>query len=97
MISAGADALSQRPSPNGELSEGDFAEIALVANKDWKASTCKPILWSEIELETATDPTLCSLVSTIRQGFPAKASDLSHELAPYWSIRNQFDIEHNVI
>ena len=97
LISAGADALSQRPSPNGELSEGDFAEIALVANKDWKASTCKPILWSEIELETAADPTLCSLVSTIRQGFPEKASDLSHELAPYWSIRNQLDIEDNVV
>ena len=97
LISAGADALSQRPSRNGELSEGDFAEIALVANKDWKASTCKPILWSEIELETAADPTLCSLVSTIRQGFPEKASDLSHELAPYWNIRNQLDIEDNVV
>lgn len=97
LIAVGAEALSQCPSPNGELSDGDCAEIALVGDSERKASICNPILWPEIELETAADQTLCLLASMIRQGFPEKASDMSSELAPYWSIRNQLDVERDVI
>jgi len=97
VLSAGAEALSQNPSPNGELSDGDCAEIALVGGHERKASICNPILWSEIVSETSSDPTLCLLASTIKQGFPIKFCDLNSELAPYWNIRNSLDIESDVI
>ena len=97
LLSVGAEALSQHPSPNGELSDGDCAEIALVGDSERKASICNPILWPEIVSETAADPTLCLLASTIKQGFPAKLCDLSSDLAPYWNIRNLLDVESDVV
>ena len=97
LCSVGAEPLSQHPSPNGELSYGDCAEIALVASSERKASVCTPILWPEIISETAADSTLCQLISTITQGFPEKAADLSSELIPYWSIRNQLQVDSDVV
>ena len=97
LCSVGAEPLSQHPSPNGELSYGDCSEIALVAGGNRKASTCTPILWPEIVTETASDSTLCLLMSTITHGFPEKAADLSSDLIPYWSIRNQLQVDNDVV
>ena len=68
------EALSQYPSPNGELSDGDCAEIALVGGSERRASICNPILWQEIVTETAADPLRCLLLSTIKQGFLRKCA-----------------------
>ena len=97
LCSVGAEPLSQHPSPNGELSYGDCSEIALVAGSNRKASACTPILWPEIVTETAADSTLCLLMSTITHGFPEKAADLSSDLIPYWSIRNQLQVDNDVV
>ena len=72
-----ADAVSRHPSPNGELSDGDIAEIALVGTNNKKASACKPILWHEIVTETKSDAQMSLLTDIVRRGFPSKISEVN--------------------
>ena len=92
-----ATVLSQNPSPNGELSDGDCAGIALVGGSERQASICRPILWEEVVTETAADPVLTTLASTIKQGFPTKLCELNDELSPYWNVRKSFYVEDGVV
>ena len=80
----GAKALSHHPSPNGALSEGDRAEIALLQNMN----ECNAMLWSDIISECAADPIISSLAATVNHGFPITLGGLDDALAPYWNIRN---------
>ena len=75
----GAKPLSHNPSPNGGLSEGDRAEIAMLKHK----SDCTALLWSDITSECAADQTLSSLATTIKRGFPFTIGELDDALAPY--------------
>ena len=47
--------------------------------------------------ETAADPVLSVLASTIKQGFPTKFCELVGELSPYWNIRKSLDVEDDVV
>ena len=90
----GAKALSHHPSPNGGLSDGDRAEIALLRNM----SECTAMLWSDIISECAADSTLSSLATTVNQGFPTTLGGLEDALAPYWNIRNSLVVSNgNVV
>ena len=92
-----SDAVSRHPSPNGELSDGDIAEIALVGTIDRRSSICKPILWHEIITESKADSVLCLLATTIKQGFPSELSELNQELSKFWRIRNLLSVAEDVI
>ena len=97
MSALDAAALSQYPSPNGELPDDDCAEIALLGGSELKAIICHPILWEDIVTKTAADPVLCLLSSKIKQGFPTKFYYLNKDLSPYWNIRNSLDVEGEVV
>ena len=90
-------ALSQYPSPNGEISNGDCVEIAMMRGSERRASMCKPITWSEIVSESASDPIISQLASTIQKGFPSMRSQLSTDLTPFWNIRNLLDFDSGVV
>ena len=91
------DAVSRLPSPNGGLSDGDIAEIALVGTIDKRSSMCDPILWNEVITESKSDSQLCRLAMAIQEGFPTKADDLHQELSPFWKIRNSLSVSQDVI
>ena len=93
----GAEVLSHYPSPNGSLTDGDLAEIAWVGRLVRDVVTCTAILWSEIVTESAADPTLALLVSTLKDGFPQNICELDSSLAPYWNIRNSLVVEDDVV
>ena len=76
-------ALSQYPSPNGELIDGDCAVIALLGGSELKACMCHPILWEEVVTETTADLVLCLLSSAIKQGSLTKFGDLMKDLSLY--------------
>ena len=92
-----ANAVSRHPSPNGELSDGDVAEIALVGTNGKRASTCKPILWHEIITESKLDAELSQLSKTINFGFPSEMKNLNPLLSKYWKIRSVLTVSDGVI
>ena len=92
-----ADAVSRHPSPNGELSDGDIAEIALVGTNNKKASACKPILWHEIVTETKSDAQMSLLTDIVRRGFPSKISEVNPELSQFWNLRKQLSVSEDVV
>ena len=90
----GAKPRSHNPSPNGGLSEGDRTEIAMLKH----TSDCTALLWSDITSECAADPTLSSLATTIKRGFPFTIGELDDALAPYWNIRKSLVVsDGNVV
>ena len=94
MAVIGAKPLSHHPSPNGGLSEGDHAEIAMLRH----TTDCTALLWSDITSECATDPTISSLATTVKQGFPFTIGELDDALAPYWNIRKSLVVtDGNVV
>ena len=58
---------------------------------------CNPILWQEIVTESAADPLLCLLLSTIKQGFPQKMCEVNKDLSEYWDVRKLLDVESDVV
>ena len=90
----GAKPLSHHPSPNGGLSEGDRAEIAMLRH----TTECTALLWSDITAECAADSTISTLATTVKQGFPATRGELNDALAPYWNIRKSLVVsDGNVV
>ena len=93
-ITLGAKPLSHHPTPNGCLSEGDCAEIALLQHtKEYKA-----LLWSDITSESSVDSTISALATTVKLGFPATRGELDGALAPFWNIRKSLVVsDGNVV
>ena len=61
-------------------------------------SDCTALLWSDITSECAADPTLSSLATTIKRGFPFTIGELDDALAPYWNIRKSLVVsDGNVV
>ena len=90
----GAKPFSHHPSPNGGLSEGDRAEIAMLRH----TTECTALLWSDITAECAADSTISTLATTVKQGFPATRGELNDALAPYWNIRKSLVVsDGNVV
>ena len=90
----GAKPLSHNPSPNGGLSEDDYAEVAMLKH----TTECTAILWSNITSECASDPEILALAATVKEGFPPTCSEFNRALAPYWNIRKSLVVSNgNVV
>ena len=85
--SFGAEALSHHPSPNGLLTDNDMDEVATIGALMRAATTVTAISSAEIASETAADPVLSLLMSTVRKGFPSSLRQVDESIAPYWNIR----------
>ena len=78
-LAMGAKPLSLNPSPNGSLSEGDCAEIALLRNNN----ECTVLKWSDITSECTLDQAASTLATAVKQGFPPTLRECDDALYPY--------------
>ena len=56
-----------------------------------------PTRMEELRKITSTDPTMQKLVQVIQSGWPAKYREVPHELAEYFSVRDELVIDNGVI
>ena len=87
-----AEALSHHPSPNGLLTDNDMDEVVTIGALMQAATTVTAISSAEIISETAADPVLSLLMSTVRKGFPSSLRQVDESIAPYWNIRRALTI-----
>ena len=52
---------------------------------------------TQIHQATKADPILCELWETILQGWPNTFREISQNLQPYWSYRDELAIENGII
>ncbi len=102
-----ADATSRHPSPStsnyagiGSLSlhtDMDKIEHALMAAICREAASFTALSWDRLTSETAMDPGMSTLITTIEKGFPAKRHLVDDSIGIFWKIRKSLYITDGVI
>ncbi|XP_048239742.1 uncharacterized protein K02A2.6-like [Haliotis rufescens] len=85
-----ADTLSRAPLPDKPSSE------TVYVNNVYHLPI-KDKLMNDIRVATASDETLTKLKSTIMEGWPTHKENLSSELTPYFSYRDELTIQDGII
>ena len=83
-----ADFLSRyRPKP-GDMIQMDHTIHAI----RWSDSKLK-----KLQTETRDDPTLTTLTSIIKDGWPEKCADLPKGMRPFWTIKDYLSLDNGII
>jgi len=87
-----ADTLSRACIPVEKPRQQTFARVNAVDNLD-----LQPLEIHEIQTATATDPTLQSLLATVKTGWPDNKDTLPVCLHPYWSMREEISHDKGLL
>ena len=87
-----ADTLSRACVPAAKAKQTTFARLNAINNIDLQP---KEIL--DLQTATAHDPTLQSLLDTVKNGWPDDKSQLPACLHPYWSIRDELSHDNGLL
>jgi len=89
---ANADFLSRNPSEETEdVVDSVFYQESTVINQIQIHSS--PITANRIAASSRNDPTLSRMMYFILNGWPNSSQECSHELLPYWRVRNELTVE----
>lgn len=99
-----ADTLSRLPNPenDGDIELDERIDGIETEFEDPERHTISIVNFSPEKQDalcnqTAEDPKVCVLMELIQQGWPDSIKNLSKDLRPYWSFRDELAIESGVI
>ena len=87
-----ADTLSRACVPAVKPHQRTFAQVNAIQNVD-----LSPVDICEMQQATAADPTLQTLLQTVKSGWPDHNADLPAGLLPYWHIRDEISYGHGLL